>query len=193
MQWLSFPIIISSFLPSRESERVLNRIYFFLWIFKVETSSDSCLVVSGLPERNGNKHAGHIARMSLRLVTYLKEFKISHLPGRTLQFRIGIHSGENVSSYTIELVPHLSPRSRVETEVLRRVRLRVRDNREIKQQRQRRLRKRHLNSEFALPRTLSRLFWNWVLKDCQVEEKKNKAVVLCSRPRQNVKLGTFTS
>ena len=193
MQWLSFPIIISSFLPSRESERVLNRISFFLWIFKVETSSDSCLVVSGLPERNGNKHAGHIARMSLRLVTYLKEFKISHLPGRTLQFRIGIHSGENVSSYTIELVPHLSPRSRVETEVLRRVRLRVRDNREIKQQRQWRLRKRQLNSEFALPRTLSRLFWNWVLKDCQVEEKKNKAVVLCSRPRQNVKLGTFTS
>ena len=116
--------------------------------------------MSGLPERNGNKHAGHIARMSLRLVTYLKEFKISHLPGRTLQFRIGIHSGENVSSYTIELVPHLSPRSRVETEVLRRVRLRVRDNKELKQQRQRRLRKRHLNSEFALPQTLSRLFWS---------------------------------
>ena len=185
--------MISSFLPSRESERVLNGIYFFVWIFKVETSSDSCLVVSGLPERNGNKHAGHIARMSLRLVTYLKEFKISHLPGRTLQFRIGIHSGENVSSYTIELVPHLSPRSRVETELLRPVRLRVRDNKELKQQQQRRLRKRHLNSEFALPRTLSRLFWNWVLKDCQVEEKKNKAVVLCSRPRQNVKLGTFTS
>ncbi|CAH3045236.1 unnamed protein product [Porites lobata] len=66
-------------------------------VYKVETSSDSCLVVSGLPERNGNKHAGHIARMSLRLVTYLKEFKISHLPGRTLQFRIGIHSGPCVA------------------------------------------------------------------------------------------------
>lgn len=61
---------------------------------KVETSSDSYLVVSGLPERNGNKHAGEIASMSLRLVTYLKEFKISHMQERTLQFRIGIHTGK---------------------------------------------------------------------------------------------------
>jgi len=50
--------------------------------------------VSGLPERNGNKHAGEIASMSLRLVTYLKEFKISHMQERTLQFRIGIHTGK---------------------------------------------------------------------------------------------------
>ena len=33
------------------------------------------------------------------------------------------------------------------------------DNRELKQQRRRRLRKRHLKSEFALPQTLSRLFY----------------------------------
>ena len=32
------------------------------------------------------------------------------------------------------------------------------DNRELKQQRRRRLRKRHLKSEFALPQTLSPLF-----------------------------------
>ena len=31
-------------------------------------------------------------------------------------------------------------------------------NRKLKQQRRRRLRKRHLKSEFALPQTLSRLF-----------------------------------
>lgn len=114
----------------RESEGVLNRIYFFLCVVKVETSSDSCLVVSGLPKRNGNKHAGHIARMSLRLVTYLKEFKISHLPGRTLQFRIGIHSGEHVSSYTIELVPRLHSEI-AETQVLRRVQLLVQDYRQL--------------------------------------------------------------
>ena len=33
----------------------------------------------------------------------------------------------------------------------------------------------------------------WILKDCiQVQEKKNKALLFCSRPRQNVKLGSFT-
>ena len=36
-------------------------------------------------------------------------------------------------------------------------------------------------------------FWSWILKDCiKVHEKKKKVVVMCSRPRQNVKLGTFT-
>ena len=71
--------------------------------------------------------------------------------------------------------------------------------RDFKQQRWRRLAKRHLKSEFALLETLSRLFhlaqfvkcWQsfstWVLKDCiKVQEKKKKVAVLCSRPRQNV-------
>ena len=72
----------------------------------------------------------------------------------------------------------------------------------FKQQRRRWLRKRHLKSEFAPPQTLSRLFhliwfnssnvgkllWSWILKDCfKVREKEEKTVVLCSRPRQNVK------
>ena len=36
------------------------------------------------------------------------------------------------------------------------------------------------------------LFWSWILKDCiKVQEKKRKVVVLFSRPRQNLKLGTF--
>ena len=36
-------------------------------------------------------------------------------------------------------------------------------------------------------------FLELILKDCiKVQEKKKKVVVLCSRPRQNVKLGTFT-
>ena len=76
----------------------------------------------------------------------------------------------------------------------------------LSRQRQRRLRKRQLKSEFALLQTLSRLFhlvcfvkcwpkcsWSWILKDCiKVQEKKKKVVVLCSRPRQNVNLSTFT-
>ena len=37
------------------------------------------------------------------------------------------------------------------------------------------------------------LFWTSILKDCiKVQEKKRKVVAFCSRPRQNVKLGSFT-
>ena len=79
-------------------------------------------------------------------------------------------------------------------------------NKEHKQQRRRRLRKRHLKIEFVLLQTLSRLFhlvqytkcWRICLefnsKGCiEVQEKKKGVVVLCSRPPLNVKLGTFTS
>ena len=78
-------------------------------------------------------------------------------------------------------------------------------NRELKQQRRRRLRKRHLKSEFALLQTLSRLFHLVYFVKCwqmflelnskglyQSSGKEKKVVVLCSRPRQNVNLGTFT-
>ena len=55
--------------------------------------------------------------------------------------------------------------------------------RELKQQRRRRLQKRHLKSEFAPLQTLLRLFhlvyfvkcWSWILKECiKVQEKKRK-------------------
>ena len=40
---------------------------------------------------------------------------------------------------------------------------------------------------------IGEVFWIWILKDCiKVQEKKKKVVVLCLRPPQNVKLGTFT-
>ena len=77
--------------------------------------------------------------------------------------------------------------------------------RELKHQRRRQVQKSRLKSGFALPQTLSRLFiffnllkagkfsWSWILKDCiKVQEKNKKVVVSCSRPQQNVKLGTFT-
>ena len=79
-------------------------------------------------------------------------------------------------------------------------------NRELQQQRRRRLQKRHLKSEFALPQTLSRLFhlvyfvkWCWQMflelnsKGLyQSSGKEKKVVVLFSRPRQNVNSGAFT-
>lgn len=53
------------------------------------------MVVSGLPERNGNRHAGEIATMSLHLLSAMNSFRIRHMPDKTLQLRVGMHSGNN--------------------------------------------------------------------------------------------------
>ena len=51
------------------------------------------MVVSGLPVRNGNRHAGEIATMALHLLSSILTFKIRHMPETRLQLRIGMHSG----------------------------------------------------------------------------------------------------
>ena len=69
--------------------------------------------------------------------------------------------------------------------------------RELKQQRRRRrLRCFKLYRAYSISFTqcnVGKYFWSWIPKDSiKVQEKKKKLVVLCSRLRQNVKLGTFT-
>ena len=51
------------------------------------------MVASGLPTRNGQRHAGEIANMSLDLLAAMTTFRIRHVPGQQLQLRIGVHSG----------------------------------------------------------------------------------------------------
>ena len=51
------------------------------------------MVVSGLPMRNGNRHASEIARLSLELLGSTKRFVIPHMPNRKLLIRIGVHTG----------------------------------------------------------------------------------------------------
>ena len=61
-------------------------------VYKVETIGDAYMVVSGLPRRNCDRHAGEIASMSLLLLSSIPSIKPDHLDAQ-LQIRIGINSG----------------------------------------------------------------------------------------------------
>lgn len=71
-----------------------DKLHFFLRNWQVETIGDAYMVVSGLPVRNGNRHAGEIATMALDLLSSVTTFKIRHRPNEQLQMRIGTHSGK---------------------------------------------------------------------------------------------------
>lgn len=51
------------------------------------------MVVSGLPERNGDNHAKEIALMALAILDAVQMFTIQHKPDAQLKVRIGIHTG----------------------------------------------------------------------------------------------------
>ncbi|OQV19722.1 Atrial natriuretic peptide receptor 2 [Hypsibius exemplaris] len=62
-------------------------------VYKVETIGDAYLCVSGLPERNGNRHSYEIASMSLELLTDVVRIVIPHKQDYTMRLRIGMHTG----------------------------------------------------------------------------------------------------
>ncbi|CAI9730997.1 speract receptor-like [Octopus vulgaris] len=62
-------------------------------VYKVETISASYMVVSGIPEKNGDRHAGEIATMALDLMSYVTLLHVPNTESNVLQLRIGMHSG----------------------------------------------------------------------------------------------------
>uniref|UniRef100_A0A8C7CR87 Guanylate cyclase n=1 Tax=Oncorhynchus kisutch TaxID=8019 RepID=A0A8C7CR87_ONCKI len=62
-------------------------------VYKVETIGDAYMVASGLPQRNGNRHAVDISRMALDILAFMGTFQLRHLPGLPVWIRIGMHSG----------------------------------------------------------------------------------------------------
>ena len=57
-------------------------------VYKVETINDSYMVASGLPVKNGNKHAAEIATMALDLLQGAAKFVVPHRPEEKLQLRL---------------------------------------------------------------------------------------------------------
>lgn len=89
-----------------ETVNVLNEIYSTIDgvignynVYKVETVTDSYLVASGLPVRNGNEHAREIARMALDLRIAMRNFKppLSDGLNASMSIRMGFHSGSCVA------------------------------------------------------------------------------------------------
>lgn len=62
-------------------------------IYKVETIGDCLMLASGVPLRNGLKHACLLASLALDLLDEAKKYTIKHLPDYRLTLRCGLHCG----------------------------------------------------------------------------------------------------
>ena len=73
-------------------QRQIWHIYFSIPC-QVESISDSYMVASGLPVRNGDQHAPEICSMALELVEVAAELDRPDRRGADVALRVGIHTG----------------------------------------------------------------------------------------------------
>ncbi|CAG9563816.1 unnamed protein product [Danaus chrysippus] len=83
-----------------------DRIIGFYDVYKVETIGDAYMVVSGLPERNGDLHAREICLMALAIVQAVRTFVVRHRPPHRLEVRVGVHSGPVCAGVVGVKMPH---------------------------------------------------------------------------------------
>ncbi|XP_052741258.1 uncharacterized protein LOC112057875 [Bicyclus anynana] len=74
-------------------------------VYKVETIGDAYMVVSGLPQRNGNRHASEIADMSLSLLRCVQGARVPHRPAEPLRIRAGVNTGPCVAGVVGATMP----------------------------------------------------------------------------------------
>ena len=65
------------------------------------------MLVSGIPTKNGNNHAGAVVSMSLDILSCIAMFRTGDMPEDRLQLRIGLHSGmSSLVSFHTDLLSH---------------------------------------------------------------------------------------
>ena len=61
------------------------------------------MAVSGLPNRNGERHVTEIANLALGLLDRTRDVSVEHLTNRKLRLQIGISSGNGIKGCSISM------------------------------------------------------------------------------------------